>query len=117
MKTLYIIRGLPGSGKSSLAELLTEFAYSADDFFNLYHDGVFKPELLKEAHAWCFEKVKDELRHFDDVAVANTFTQLWEMQPYLDLAKEFGYTPFVITCENNFGSVHGVPATTMDKEV
>ncbi len=31
------------------------------------------------------------------------------MKPYIDLADKYGYTVFVIRCENDFGTVHGVP--------
>jgi hypothetical protein len=43
--------------------------------------------------------------------VSNTFTQEWEMQPYYDLAKEYGYMVFSIIVENRHGgkNVHNVP--------
>ena len=91
MKTLYIIRGLPGSGKSTLAKRLAQFPISADDYFTkFYGEGFFKPELLKEAREWCLLCVKEDMKNEGIVAVANTFTQMWEMQPYLDAAKEMG---------------------------
>ena len=33
MKDLILFRGLPGAGKSTLADTLCDVAYSADDFF------------------------------------------------------------------------------------
>ena len=45
------------------------------------------------------------------IVVSNTFTQEWEMQPYLDLAKEYKYQVHSIIVENRHGgvNVHGVP--------
>jgi hypothetical protein len=45
------------------------------------------------------------------IVVSNTFTQEWEMEPYVEMAKEWGYTVFTIVVENRHGgkNVHGVP--------
>jgi hypothetical protein len=47
----------------------------------------------------------------DKIVVSNTFTQEWEMEPYFEMAKEWGYTVFSIIVENRHGGVneHGVP--------
>ena len=53
------------------------------------------------------------------VAVSNTFTQLWEMQPYIDLVKseEFSadWEVCIVEMHNNFGSVHGVPTEAIER--
>jgi hypothetical protein len=43
--------------------------------------------------------------------VSNTFTQEWEMQSYIDMAKDWDYKVFSIIVENRHGGVnaHGVP--------
>jgi Mor family transcriptional regulator len=45
------------------------------------------------------------------IAVANTFTQEWEMESYFELAKKYNYTVFTIIIENrhNGKNVHNVP--------
>jgi hypothetical protein len=47
----------------------------------------------------------------DKIAVSNTFTQEWEMEPYFELAKKYGYKTFSIIVENRHGnkSIHNVP--------
>ena len=47
----------------------------------------------------------------ETIVVSNTFTQEWEMKPYMDMAKEWGYRVFSIIVENRHGGVnqHGVP--------
>lgn len=90
MPTLFLVRGLPGSGKSTLASRLAPTTVAADDFFNDAH-GVyhFDPSRLGEAHAWCQNAARSFLRT-GDVAVANTFTQTWEIVPYDEIAAQCG---------------------------
>jgi predicted kinase len=129
MKTLYLIRGIPGSGKSTLARQLAYYVFEADDYFKddlRIKDGkyVFVPADIGKAHAECQRKV-EEMMDIDGVgegqdavlsiAVSNTFTRLWEMQPYKDLAEKYGYTVFTILCQNDFGNVHGVPAGVVQR--
>jgi predicted kinase len=116
MKTLYIVRGLPGSGKSSLAKKVTELVYSADDFFtNKKGEYNFNAKLLGKAHEWCWGKVRDAMFiGANAVAVANTFTQAWEAEKYYQIAEEYGYSVFVIECQNDFGNVHDVPQESID---
>ena len=125
MNTLYLIRGLPGSGKSTLASRLTPFSgteysltFEADDYFlNENGEYNFDPSKLREAHEDCQERVgnamscsdPDEPSLFNTISVANTFSQQWEIDPYLELAEGYGYKVFIIECQNNFGSIHGVP--------
>ena len=125
MNTLYLIRGLPGSGKSTLACRLTPFsgtdcslAFEADNYFLDENDEYcFDPRKLREAHEDCQRKVEaamsesdpEEPSLFNTIAVANTFSKQWEIDPYLNLAKQYGYSVFIIECQNDFDSIHDVP--------
>ena len=111
-KVLYLIRGVSGAGKSTFAKQLMVDVVAVDDFF-VDSDGNYKfnSKLLPDAHEWCRRKVEDYLKRDESVAVANTFTQEWEMYPYLDMADDYGYTVFSIIVENRHRgkNVHGVP--------
>ena len=128
MQELILIRGLPGSGKSYLADWLKTvlnydpdwwdgsehmwFHRETDQFFcsdKYVNDYKFDASKLKEAHQWCQNEVRGILNSGCSVIVSNTFTRIWEMQPYIDMAKEFGAKLTVITCEGQYGSVHNVP--------
>jgi len=122
-KVLYIVRGLPGSGKSTFAKKLVGSDFlvcEADKFFLDKETGEynFVPSMIKNAHKYCQDLVetymKDSLSNdqwYRQIAVSNTFTQEWEMSPYFDLAKKYNYTVFVVVVENRHGgkNEHGVP--------
>lgn len=120
MKTLYIVRGLPGSGKSTLAKKLVDFEvfhHEADQFY-VDENGKYNFDVSKigHAHQWCQDKVRTDMEcEIEKISVSNTFTTLKEVKPYLALCEEFGYTPFIIVCENNFGNIHDVPEETLTK--
>jgi len=112
-KILYIVRGIPGSGKSTLAKHLTSNVFEADHYF-YDNDGNYNfiPSEIKEAHKECQQFVGYAMESgIQKIAVSNTFTQEWEMVPYLDLAKKHGYMVFTVIVENRHGGVnqHGVP--------
>ena len=96
--TLYLIRGLPGVGKSTLADKLG-VNISADDYFHGYDLSkpyVFVPEELGQAHKECQDRCRALLEQGLTVAVANTFTMLWELQFYFDMANELNVHVVVI---------------------
>ena len=116
MKILYIVRGLSGSGKTTLAHQLSPAVHSADDWFT-DEDGdyFFNPAELANAHAECFSDVEFDMEaDVPKIAVANTFSQAWEADPYFKVAKKYGYSVFVIECQNSFENVHEVPQETID---
>ncbi len=95
--TLVLVRGLPGSGKTSLAlhciEGRSDYVYvSADQYFTDDH-GVYKFDALKlpDAHSWCARQVRGHIDNsgVSTVYVANTFSMRWEMQPYFNIAQSY----------------------------
>ena len=118
-KVLYIVRGLPGSGKSTFAQTLTPNHWEADMYF-INEDGEYKFNMdeIKNAHQWCKDMIEDAMkRNLDKIAVSNTFTQEWEMEPYHKLAEHYGYTIFHLIVENRHGgvNVHNVPTEVLHK--
>ena len=116
-KTLILVRGLPGSGKTTFARILGAGpVISADDYF--MHNGkyIFKPEELGRAHKSCqAETAAYMYEGRGRVYVANTFTTESEMKPYFDLAKKYAYIVFTVIVENRHGgsSVHNVPEASV----
>ena len=122
MKNLILLRGLPGSGKSTVAKMLVnkDYCHKEADMFFVDREGNYKfePSKIKDAHAWCQEEVEFLLRlEHTPVVVSNTFTQEWELHPYYELAIKYGYYVTCIVVENRHGnkSVHGVPEDKVEQ--
>ena len=120
--TLFLVRGLPGSGKSTFARhIWNEYAICEADKFFYDKEGNynFDPSKIKDAHEWCRNEVEIRMKdhkiygqYYPEIVVSNTFTQDWEMKPYFDLAKKYGFRVVSLIVENRHGgtNIHGVPA-------
>jgi hypothetical protein len=129
IQVLYIVRGLPGSGKTTIAKRISEistfvhrscFHVEADMFFDIDGEYVYEPKLVSAAHAWCQSQTERELYRGNSVVVANTFTTIEEMIPYFLIVKKLmaiGYMIKIIINEadGDFGSVHNVPKEVITK--
>ena len=129
-KTLVLIRGLPGSGKTTLAKAyLGQFTksllpwdrlrcahFETDMFF--YRDGKYQydPKLLDVAQRQCLAQTEAAMRDcLHIIVVSNNFIRLWEMELYIKLANAFGYTVQEIILSAPFQNVHGVPPEAIER--
>ena len=114
--SLILLRGLPGSGKSRLAAVLSENGKypvcSVDQYFTdpdgNYHFRYAENHLAYER---CRQCVQDEVkRQTKRIFVDNTFTLDWELEPYFQIAGESAYSIYVVTVENYHGgkNIHGI---------
>lgn len=121
-KTLIILRGVSGAGKSTVAETIAGKAwpvFEADKYH--YLDGVYdwKPENMAVAHKWCQEQVREAMVcRIAKIIVSNTSTTERELKPYIALADEHGYQVISLVVENRHGndSIHNVPQETRDAQ-
>ena len=110
-KTLILLRGVPGAGKSTFANSIWESnaIFEADKYFydaegNYKWDG----NLLEQAHQWCKDGVEDAMienhtsdgRYFSEIVVSNTLTTEKEIEPYVMLAEKYGYNIVSLIVEN-----------------
>jgi predicted kinase len=126
--TLFLLRGIPGSGKSTFAHhIWNEYAIcEADKYFvdKETKEYRFDASKLKEAHEWCRNEVETRMKDhqvnpqfYPEIVVSNTFTQEWEMKSYFELAEKYGYQVVSLIVENRHGNsnVHSVPEETLEK--
>lgn len=138
-KIFYLLRGVSGSGKSSLAEELrvlyssvqetawgaNVFYASADNFFMQNGKYEFNPDLLSEAHYKCYNGIEEFMENYEKyhigqfvVILDNTNTQEKHFKKYIDLAEKYGYTIVSLVVENRHGneSVHNVDERTLERQ-
>lgn len=127
MNTIFILRAIPGSGKSTVADFVANLATlaskssticCADDYF-IQKYGYYKwsAEEIGKAHVWCQTKFKYALDNgVDVIIVANTSTKAKDVNTYHKLAVAAGYIVHVMTVENwhNGNDEHNVPEATKE---
>jgi predicted kinase len=126
-KILTLVRGLPGSGKSTFANFIwNDYAICEADKFFVDSEGNynFDATKLRQAHEWCRNQVETRMKdnennpqYYPEIVVSNTFTQEWEMEAYYKLAEQYKYKVFSIIVENRHGGVnqHGVPVDKLEQ--
>lgn len=102
-KVMFINRGLPGSGKSTLTQKIKELyglertlACSADDFFT-DKDGNYSWNggQLGEAHFTCHTKAENGcMSSATPIVIDNTNVKFFDVKRYLDLANKYNYVLF-----------------------
>jgi adenylate kinase family enzyme len=123
MKTLYLLRGVSGAGKTTLAKTLAydeSCMISADDYFYDEEGNYnFNHNLLNEAHRYCLRyTIQSMVLELPNIVVHNTFTTEKELEPYILAAEENNYKVVSLIVENRHGnnSVHDVPEETLLKQ-
>lgn len=127
MKLLIIIRGVPGSGKTTLANTLFDRACQytdtfpvehceADDFFKVNGEYKYIPHLVPAAHQWCQRKAFAAMERGDPtVIVSNTSTIRPRIDFYVETAAKFDYKVQQIVLFADLGTVHPMPEETKRK--
>lgn len=122
MHTLYLIRGVPGSGKSTFAQKLrnsgiVDFVYEADQYFHNWGNYQFDPARLPEAHNYCQTMCFEALKDGYNVAVSNTSTTEKEVEIYRKIAEETdaNFVSLVVESRHNGKNVHDVPPEKIEQ--
>jgi len=93
-KKLYILRAISGTGKSTLAQKLSQggVVLSSDDYFMKDGKYIFDASKLGEANQWNQERAKQALSQgISPVVIDNTNRKVKEVFPYYKMGKDFGY--------------------------
>lgn len=103
MRKLILMRGLPGSGKSSLAQLLASSHIlagnksvaicSTDDYHMIDGKYVFNADMLGQFHELNHKEAEGYMKiGIELIIIDNTNIKLRDMRPYRNSAKQLGYT-------------------------
>lgn len=119
---LVLVRGLPGSGKSTFARWMLEQGIiekinETDDFFMDGGKYRFDGRAIATAHDWNIARTHAYFFHnpAGRLAVANTFVHLEEMHPYRAIAQRFHVPLSIVVCSGQYKNVHGVSDLTIDQ--
>jgi len=135
MKTVYLMFGLPGSGKSTKVQEISKNSlvfsiHSTDDYW-IRPDGYYdwNPARIKEAHEWNFREYSHSVEGnygylIDTIIVDNTNLRFGDAKRYIDKATAEGYTVVLVEPETPWRydaeecavrNVHRVPLETIKK--
>lgn len=105
---LILIRGLPGSGKSTFAKTFNCFHVESDMFF--IRDGKYEWKASENAEAARNREqfVRLALQCNMDVVVSDVFYQISEIEPYEKMAQEYGAIFSVYKMNNSYRDIHNV---------
>jgi adenylate kinase family enzyme len=103
---IVLIRGLPGSGKTTLATRMGGYVhFEADMFLEVNGCYVYDAKKVPKAHDWCVASAKAALENGQNVVVSNTFAKVWELERYINL----GFPFRIIEATGHWPNLHGVP--------
>lgn len=126
-RTVYIMRGVPGVGKSDIAKLFapSEHIYSAADYFEFDADGkyLYDRNKVRDAHEYTNRRIKKAMVNLTPkLVIDNTNIRKWEFSKHVDLASELGYSVLIVhvisqltASELAARSVHGVDETNIQR--
>ena len=100
---LVLVRGWPGSGKSTLVKrLLSQLHHLEADQFLYKKDGTyhFTPGRSAKAHEACAAKARDLLRGKESVVVANCTANREGVKEYLKIAYKCGARVSIVECRD-----------------
>lgn len=132
-KSMVLIRGLPGSGKSTLGRKILNSPnkistapssqVEADQFFEVRGGYLWNASLRDLAHQWCLAEAFRRLLWHDRIVVANTFVKRWQMMLYIEQARKFRIRVHLLEPDGNKLSpialsqrnVHSVPVEAIER--
>lgn len=114
MASLVVIRGLPGSGKSTAARKLIDAGYTHIEA-DMYHinkkTGAYEFDYARKTAAWEWvkETLANLLRGGQNVVLAGVFPANNTLQYLKDACNYLGADFTVLTAEADHGNIHDVP--------
>lgn len=119
MKTLIIMRGHPGAGKSTFVKERWEyepFVCSADSFFSLSGKYEYDASKIGEAHNLCMRQFLHAIETNESlIIVDNTNIRIMDYIPYVRVAEALGWKVYQKVMTGCYQNVHGVPENKVER--
>ena len=117
MNILYIVRGIPGSGKSTLIKKITKNIVELDDYYNeKYGYYKFSYDEVPQSHKYALNKIeKMMIDKLDEIAVIDSFIKNKDFDQYKKLAIKYNYKPIEIIVHSDFKDIHNVPIKRLEE--
>lgn len=115
---LIIVRGLPGSGKSTYCKehYPNHLIYEPDHLFcDIQGTYRYEHQIWTQALTWVYMMTDFALSRGENVVITDVFPNEQDIAPYKQLAKYHGADFKIITRTKNYGSIHHVPKTIFDE--
>ena len=111
MRELLIVRGLPGTGKSTLARKIAYDTGARHVESDMFWGSTYKfdPTMIRQSREWCLLEATRYLHAGYKVVASCTFTTMNEIRPYIYMARNMGVKVSFMTCTIEYGSIHNVP--------
>ena len=105
-KDIIIMRGLPGSGKSTKAKSIMDYHLSiginciicsTDNFFMINGEYKFVPEQLEYNHKLNINQFKTNCARVTKIIIVDNTNTTWkEINPYVDIGHMYGYNIYIV---------------------
>lgn len=114
-KKMYLLRGVPGSGKSTISNAIlsengidasnifikNQHILSTDDFFIVNGKYKFDPRKLVQYHEANKMRTEEQMKKgISPLLIDNTNIMPWEMKNYVELADKYGYETIILNPED-----------------
>ena len=114
-KKMYLLRGVPGSGKSTISNAIlsengidtsnifikNQHILSTDDFFIVKGKYNFDPRKLVQYHNANQMRTEEQMKKgISPLLIDNTNIMPWEMKNYVKLADKYGYETIILNPED-----------------
>lgn len=112
---LQIVRGVPGTGKSTWARDHFPGLILENDYFHCHSCSYeYNLDKMKEAMNFVRETAERALSLGMDVCIANTFTRKKYVDFYKGMAEKYNANFRVVRMMHEFGNVHNVPGFVLE---
>lgn len=120
---LIIVRGLPGTGKTTFAKKIKTMleekgnavSHFENDMFLIDENGRYfwDEEKITAAVEWCQANTALKLIEGHIVIVSNTYLRFWQLVKLLEIASNLKVPVEIYRCCTEYGSTKRIPKTAM----